>query len=135
MLYSVARENFSDQVTFEQGFERIEGVIHVPIGENACQVIKNKCKGWRARLAQQNCRTVGRPLWLEQGNEGCLEGDEIGRVTGDLSADNYCEDLGLLWGKPANFCMEHDKLDIWIGHVSGDTEQADGIWNWHLGER
>lgn len=96
MLYSMARENLSDQVTFEQGFERSEGVIHVPIGESARQAIKNKCKGRRARLAQQTCR----PVWLEHGKEGCLEGDEMGRVAGDLSADSlvsYCEDLGLLW--------------------------------------
>lgn len=41
-------------------------------------------------------------MWLEQGKEGCLEGDEMGRVAGDLGADSlvsYCEDLGLLWVK------------------------------------
>lgn len=43
--YTVAGENLSDQVTFEQGLERNKGVIHVPIGENTLQVIKNKCKG------------------------------------------------------------------------------------------
>lgn len=74
-------------------------MTHGPIGENARHVI-DKCKGLRARLAPQNCRTGGRPVRLEQGEEGRLGGDEMGRVAGDLSADSlvsYCEDLGLLW--------------------------------------
>lgn len=100
MLYSVLREKFSNNL-FEWDPERSEGGIPVPVSEGSLQAVAASART-ETEPREQNWGTVGRPVWLEEGKSGCLEGVEIRNVAEDQIVESpvgRCEGLGFTVGK------------------------------------